>query len=80
MQKPGILRILEYSELFHICIPTYIGTLSYLRKRTNIQNSGMFETRQIFRTVSEIQDGVFFAKNNYNYFCNLLLLIFFTGF
>ena len=24
MQKPGIFRILEYSELFHNCIPTHI--------------------------------------------------------
>ena len=79
MQKPGILRILEQN--FSIFASRRIfGTLSYLRKLTNIQNSGMFKIRQIFRTVSEIQDAVFFAKNNYNYFCNLLLLIFLTGF
>ena len=24
MEKPGILGILEYSELLHNCIPTYI--------------------------------------------------------
>ena len=83
---PYICRNLAYSESWNIqnfsifASRRIFGTLSYLRKLTNIQNSGMFKTRQIFRTVSEIQDGAFFVKNNYNYFCNLLLLIILTGF
>ena len=52
MQKPGILAILEYSELFHNCIPSHIQ--SYLRKFTNIQNSSIFKTHHVFRTLSNI--------------------------
>ena len=53
MQKPGILRILEYSELLHNCVATRIRTLSYLRKFFNSQNSNI-KTQHIFRTLSKI--------------------------
>ena len=52
MQRPGILAILEYSELFRNCIPSHIQ--SYLLTFTNIQNSGIFKTHHVFRTLSNI--------------------------
>ena len=52
--KPGILSILEYSELFHNCIQMHIQNLVTFTK-----------TRHIFRTLPKIQDEVF-CKNSYN--------------
>ena len=78
MQKPGILRILEYSEPFHNCIPKHIEN-TVIRKFMNIQNSDILKTRNIFRNLSKME---FFAKivKRYNYFSEELYLRSLIGF
>ena len=78
MQKPGILRILEYSELFHNCIPKHVEN-TVIRKFMNIQNSDILKTRNMFRNLSKME---FFVKivKKYNYFSEELYLRSLTGF
>ena len=63
MQKPDILGILQYSELFHNCIPTHIQNPAILQTFMNIQNFDIFKTWHTFRTLSKIYNGVF-CKNS----------------
>ena len=77
MQKPVILRILEYSELSML---THIQNPVIFTKFTNIQDSEIFKTWHILKTFSK--DVFFFAKTvkNYNYFYKVRLLRSSTGF
>ena len=60
MQKPGLLKILEYSKLFHKCISIHTRNPFILPKFTNIQeiiyeySNNLFKTRHIIRTLSKI--------------------------
>ena len=57
MQKPDILKVLEYSELIHNCIPMHIQNpviFTNLQKFTNIQKPDIFKTWHIFRTLWKI--------------------------
>ena len=52
MQKPGTLGIMEYSKLFHNCIPTHI------------QNPVIFdENLQIFRTLTYLKLDTYFEPS-----------------
>ena len=63
MQKSGMFGILEYSEPFHNCILIHIQNSKNKPYITlEIQNPGIFKTRHMFQTFSEILDGVF-CKN-----------------
>ena len=82
-----IHRNVAYSESWNIQNTSIIAyrrifiTLSYLRKFTNIQNSDMFKTRNIFRTSKKFKMESF-AKivKNYNYFSKALHLRSLNGF
>ena len=70
LQKPGMLAILQYSELFYYCIPTHTHNPLILRKIFKI-----FKTLTYLKpsTCSEPSQRIkieFFAKivKNYNYF------------
>ena len=54
IQKPGILRILHYSVLFHNCILKHIQNLVIFTKIYEYSKSDIFKTRFIFRTLSKI--------------------------
>ena len=71
MQKPGILRILQYSEPFHNCIQRHIQNPATFTKI--YEDSELWHIRDIFR---KIWDEVFFGKivKNYNLFCKVLHL------
>ena len=47
-----------------------------IRKISSIQNSSIFKTQHIFKTLSKIWDNFFFSKiiKNYNYFSKVLYL------
>ena len=76
-----------YSDIFRnwsgifwtLCSPCIFTTLIYLEswhiyKQWNIQNTGIFRTGGILRTLSNIYIGKLWeTANGYNYFCKLLL-------
>ena len=79
-----ICRNLTYSESWNIQNPSItisqhiFRTLSNLRKFTKIQNSDIFKTLHMCRTLSKIWDGVFCKY--YTYFSKELHLRFLTRF